>query len=130
MWSRSPVLDESLRRVDPTQDEGAVAPHSAQQERDVLDGFAVRAQLGVDLAAAAEDRHRLQVRLAIDPVRPQPAIRLEEAEADIRYSADPGFHELVVDSDRSSLLDDLIPATGRSPHRKVRRQHQIEAHAG
>src|ERR1700693_223281 len=96
MWSYSPVIDESLRRVDPTQDEGDVGPHSAVEERAVLEGFAVRAQLGVDLAAAAEDRHRPQVKLAIDPVRPQPTIRLEEAEADIRDSADPGFHELVV----------------------------------
>src|SRR6266571_7526022 len=100
------------------------------EEGDVLDCFAVRPHFGVDLAAPAEDRYRLQIRLAVDPGRPQPAIRLEEAEADIRYGADPGFHELVVDSYRPSLLDDLIPATGRPPYREVRRQHEIEAHAG
>src|SRR5947208_11932005 len=115
-WSRAPVIDESLQRVDAAKNEGHVWPHGAMEEGDVLDCFAVRPHLGVDLAAPAEDRYRLQVRLAVDPVRPQPAIRLEEAEADIRNSADPGFHELVVDSNRSSLLDDLIPATGRPPH--------------
>src|SRR6202158_3937911 len=122
MWSRAPVIDESLHRVDPAQDEGDIGPHDTVEERDVLDGLAMRAHLGVDLPAAAEDRHRPQVRLAIDPVRPQPATRLEEAEADIRDSADPSFHELVVDSDRSSLLDDLIPATGCPPPRAGRRR--------
>ena len=100
------------------------------EEGDVLDCFAVRPHLGVDLASPAEDRHRLQVRLAVDPIRPQLTIRLEEAETYVRDSADPGFHELVVDSHRPSLLDDLIPATGRPPYGEVRCQHQIEAHAG
>src|SRR5260370_32109141 len=103
MWSRAPVIDQSPRSVDPAQDEGDVWPHGSVEKSDVLDGLAVRAHLGVDLPAAAEDRNGPQVSLAIDPVCPQLAIRLEEAEADIRDSPDPGFHELVVDSYPPSL---------------------------
>src|SRR6266550_299676 len=104
LWSRAPVIDESLQRVDTAKNEGHLRPHGAMEEGDVLDCFAVRPHLGVDLAAPAEDRYRLKLRLAVDPVRPQPAIRLEEAEADIRDSAEPGLHEFVVHSDRPSLL--------------------------
>src|SRR5439155_15129167 len=105
-WSRAPVIDESLQRVDAAKNEGHVRPHGAMEEGDVLDCFPVRPDLGVDLAAPAEDRYRLQVRLAVDPVRPQPTIRLEEAEADVRDSAGAGFHERVVCSDGPSVLVD------------------------
>ena len=69
------------------------------QEGDVLDGFAVSAHLGVDLSPAAEDRHRLQRALAVDPVCPEPAIGLEEGESDIGDGRDPGLDELVVDGE-------------------------------
>src|SRR5207248_2378024 len=76
LWSRAPVVDQSLQRVDPAQDEGDVSPHRAMEEGDVLDGFAVSAHFGVDLSPTAEDRHRLQLALAVDPVCPEPAIGL------------------------------------------------------
>ena len=47
------------------------------EECNVFDGFAKRSATGMDLAAIAEERDRLELRLAVDPVRPATPVGFE-----------------------------------------------------
>ena len=54
------------------------------------------AALGMDLAAAAEDGDSAQIGLTIDPLRPEPAVGLEEAPADFGDGRPAGLAQPVV----------------------------------
>ena len=119
---------QSLGRMDPAQDEGHVWADCSVEERQVLRRLAEGAPLGVDLASAAEDRHRPQIGLAVDPLCPEAAVRFEEAPADIGDGRQSSLHQLVVEGERTALLDQLLEPRVVAPDREVGRQDQVELH--
>src|SRR5438105_679682 len=94
----------------PAEDEGDLRPDGAMEQRNVFDGFAKRAATGMDFTAIAEERHRPEMRLAVDPVRPTTAVGFEETPAHIRNGGQAGFQELVVDDEGAALLHELLEA--------------------
>src|ERR1700724_875123 len=114
----------------PAEDEAVLRPDGAVEQRNVFDGFAKRAATGMDLAAVAEERDRLQLRLAVDPVRPATPVGFEEAPSHIRDGGQAGFQELVVDDEGAALLHELLEAGVVVPDGVTRTQDQIESEAG
>jgi hypothetical protein len=80
-------------------------PHGLVEERHVLDRLLVGTPLGVDPAAAAEDGHRSQVGLAVHPLRPKPAVRLEAAEPDVGNGRQAGPAQLAVKKEGDRFRD-------------------------
>jgi len=103
----APVVGQALGGVDAAQHEGDVGSRGAVEECHVLDRLAVRAPLGVDLAAAAVDGYCPQVWLTVHPLSPEPAVGLEAAKADIGDGWESSFAQLVIktegDPDRGEL---------------------------
>ena len=100
------------------------------EQCNVLDGLAKRSATGMDFAAIAEERDRLELRLAVDPVRPTTAVGFEETPSHIRDGGQAGFQELVVDDEGAALLHELLEAGVVVPDGVTRTQDQIESEAG
>src|SRR6202140_5234290 len=114
----------------PAEDEGDLRPDGAVEQRNVFDGFAERSATGMDLAAVAEERDRLELLLAVDPVRPATPVGFEETPSHIRDGGQAGFQELVVDDEGAPLLHELLEAGVVKPDGVTRAQDQIETEAG
>src|SRR5207237_870146 len=83
--------------------------------------------LGVDLATPAEEGDRGEVRLAIDPLGPEPPIGLETAPAHIRDGRKAGLDQLVVEGEGTALLHQLLKARVVATGREVGGEQQVEA---
>src|SRR6202171_899463 len=129
-WSGATVGDKALGGMHPAEHEGDLRPGGAMEERNVFDGFAKRSATGMDFAAVAEERDRLELRLAVDPVRPTTAVGFEETPSHIRDGGQAGFQELVVDDEGAALLHELLEAGVVVPDGVTRAQDQIETEAG
>src|ERR1700694_5068517 len=114
----------------PAEHEGDLRPDGAMEERNVFDGFAKRTATGMDFAAIAEERDRLELRLAVDPLRPTTAVGFEETPSHIRDGGQAGLQELVVDDEGAALLHELLEAGVVVPDRVTRTQDQIESEGG
>src|ERR1700682_2136595 len=128
--SGTTVGGEALGCMHPAEYEGDLRPDGAMEQRNVFDGFAKGAAIGMDFAAIAEERDRLELRLAVDPVRPTTAVGFEETPSHIRDGGQPGFQELVVNDEGAALLHELLEAGVVVPDGVTRTQDQIESEAG
>src|SRR6202521_5211067 len=73
-WGDPSVQGQAVGRMHTPEHEGDVGPNGAMKERDVFDGFAKRASTGMYLPSIAEERHRPQVCLAVNPLCPSPTV--------------------------------------------------------
>src|SRR5258708_6695122 len=113
----------------PAEHEGDLRPDGAMEQRNVFDGFAKRSATGMDFAAIAEERDRLELRLAVDPVGPATPVGFEETPSHVRDGGQAGFQELVVDDEGAALLHELLVAGVVKPVGVTPAQYQIETHA-